>query len=182
MKIAESRAFVCPPAATIAPCTCSSYLWGTGVELNCYNQGLTDSQLSSKLNLFLSTGISPLLSLNAASNGLTKVPDLLPKFASLWIIDLSNNQITALPPGAFSYPLAKYLLVYLQDNQIKSIPYDSFNSPRAGTAMIYLNNNTISSIPISLRGLNVKMKPSQVDQVTDRWRLISSHWRQSYGA
>ena len=118
---AESRAIVCPSPAAIAPCTCGSYLWGTGVKLNCYNQGLTDSQLSSKLNPFLSTGISPLLCLNAASNSLTKVPNLLPKFASLWIIDLSSNIITALPPGAFSYPLAKYLLVYLQFNQIQSI-------------------------------------------------------------
>ena len=144
MKIAESRAFVCPPAATIAPCTCSSYLWGTGVELDCSNQGLFDSQLATKLNAFLPTTISPLLSLNAHGNSLTIVPVLLPKFPSLWIIDLSSNKITSIPSRAFSYPLAKYLLVYLQSNLIKSIPSDAFNSPRAGTAMIYYPSGTFN--------------------------------------
>ena len=100
LKIAESRAILCPPAATIAPCTCSSYLWGTGVELDCSNQGLSDSQLATKLNAFLPTTISPLLSLNAHGNSLTIVPVLLPKFASLWIIDLSI--ISNIPFGLFA--------------------------------------------------------------------------------
>jgi len=92
MMPAESRAIVFPLTAAIAPCICGSYLWDSGVELNCYNKGLTDSQLISKLNAFLSIGMSPLLSPNASSNSLCKVPDLLPKFSSFWIINLSSNK------------------------------------------------------------------------------------------
>ena len=59
---------VCPLASTISPCICSSL--GTGVKLDCSNQRLDDSQMSSILDAFLTTPISPLTSLLANDNSL----------------------------------------------------------------------------------------------------------------
>ena len=135
----------CPQSAAISPCKCSKSM--NGININCKNQSLSDSQLSTILNVFLSPGISPVTQLDASYNKLTKIPSQIPNFTSLQFIQLNSNQITSIPSGTFNYPSTTYLMVDLSWNQIRDISSCAFNLPKIKTIQIYLYSNLIASIP-----------------------------------
>ena len=122
-------AVVCPSASSISPCTCgSTSIDPNGLYLNCAKLGLSDSQMSSILDVLLnSNGTSPLVKIDASSNNLKEIPSQISKFNSIQKIDLSSNQITSIPSGAFSFSSATSVYIYLQSNQITSIEPNTFS-------------------------------------------------------
>ena len=148
-QVASSRVGnpVCPSADAISPCSCKGNYLGDGVQLDCQSKELTDTQLSNILDAFLPCGISPLVSLSANINNLTRVPSQILKMNALAVVDFSNNKITSIPSGAFSSPSAQWVYIALRYNQIPSIPSDAFNYPSATTLYIGLQANLIQSIP-----------------------------------
>ena len=138
-------AVVCPSASSISPCTCSAaYFDPNGLNLDCFNLGLSDSAMSSILDVFFNSNeISPLVQLYAPRNNLTEIPSQISKFNSIQKIDLNNNQITSIPSGSFSVPSATSVDINLSSNQITSIPSDAFNFPSATFVSIDLYSNQI---------------------------------------
>ena len=71
--IGVSGAVVCPSASAISPCTCrASSIDPNGLYVDCAKLGLSDSNMSTILNVFLYTkGVSPVIELDASYNNLT---------------------------------------------------------------------------------------------------------------
>jgi len=61
-------------------------------------------------------------------------------------IDLTGNNITKIPCGAFTYPSSVLVGVYLGKNQITTVPSCAFIFPSAKYVFVTLNNNRISTI------------------------------------
>ena len=123
-------AVVCPSASSISPCTCgSTSIDPNGLYLNCAKLGLSDSQMSSILDVLLnSNGTSPLVHLDASSNNLKKIPSQISKFNSIQRISLDINQISSIPSDAFNFPSETYYVeIYLDFNQITSIAPNTFS-------------------------------------------------------
>ena len=141
-------AVVCPPASAISPCTCAgSFYNANGFSLNCASLRLSDSQLSTILNVIInSNGISPLVELDASSNELTKIPSQISRLQSITTIALSQNQITAIPTGSFNYPSAPSMNMDLFSNKISSISSCAITIPNATSVKINLWSNQITSI------------------------------------
>ena len=127
--IGVSGAVICPSASSISPCKCSaSSIDPNGLFINCFDFGLSDSQMSSILDVLLnSNGTSPLVHLSGSYNNLKEIPSQISKFNSIQKIDLSSNQITSIPSGAFSFSSATSVYIYLQSNQITSIEPNTFS-------------------------------------------------------
>ena len=142
-------AVVCPSASSISPCTCgSTSIDPNGLYLNCFYLGLSDSQMSSILDVLLnSNGTSPLVELTGSYNNLKEIPSQISKFNSIQKIDLSSNQITSIPSNAFSFPSTTSVEIFFQSNQITSIPSGAFSFPKSTSVDIYLTDNQITSIP-----------------------------------
>ena len=168
----------CPPSESISPCLCSLVTSGSlnGLSIDCNSQNLTDSQLSTVLNVFLSPQyISPVFQIMAVQNQLTYVPNEIPKFKSLEELNfsfnqitnitslstsflsvtsinigLNSNQITSIPSQTFKFSNATLIKIYLRSNQISSIPSGMFDYPLAYTINIDLDSNRITSIPSNI--------------------------------
>ena len=97
---------ICPPAADYAPCLCGENRGRPGtVYLYCYNQNLTDSQMSGILDAFLTTpGVSPLGYLSMWQNQLTRVPTQIKSFNQLDAVYIYENSIASIGSGAFNFP------------------------------------------------------------------------------
>ena len=121
-----AQSTTCPPAASVSPCVCRDNNDGVTVFLNCYNQNLDDTKISQILNSFLSTsGVSPLGRLDLFFNKLTKVPAEIPQFPQLDLVYLYRNSIDSVKSGAFNF--AKTLVrLDLYDNQITAIEPGAF--------------------------------------------------------
>ena len=141
-------AVVCPSASAISPCKCvASSIDLKGLLINCAKLGLSDSKMSTILNVLInSKGISPVVALDASSNSLTKVPKQLSKFNSTYSISLNSNQINSIPSGVFSSTSATSISVYFFSNKITSISSGAFNYPNATYIYIGLPNNKLTSI------------------------------------
>jgi len=131
----------CPSAASISPCICVNAT--TGIYLNCYNLQLTDSQMNTILNVCLSPGIGPVIGLAANKNKLTQIPSQISsyKLPHLSSIDLSQNAITYIPPGAFNLTSSSSITLYLYQNRIPSIPSGAITFTLMGgiySGLIYL--------------------------------------------
>ena len=122
-------AVICPSASSISPCTCSaSSIDPNGLYLNCRGSGLSDSAMSSILDVLLnSNGTSPVVRLDASYNNLTEIPSQISKLNSIQQISLYFNQITSIPSGAFNFPSATSVSIDLYDNQITSIAPNTFS-------------------------------------------------------
>ena len=86
-------AVVCPSASSISPCTCgSTSIDPNGLYLNCAKLGLSDSQMSSILDVFLNSNrASPLVELTGSYNNLTEIPSQISK---LNLIQILKSQIS----------------------------------------------------------------------------------------
>lgn len=139
-----AQSTTCPPAASVSPCVCRDNNDGVTVFLNCYNQNLDDTKISQILNSFLSTsGVSPLGRLDLFFNKLTKVPVEIPQFPQLDLVYLYRNSIDSVKSGAFNF--AKTLVrLDLYDNQITAIEPGAFQGNYGNGSYIYLYNNLLT--------------------------------------
>ena len=150
-----SSQVVCP-TVTSSKCTCGpAQNSDPNAGLRLYCKGLNDAEISSTLKAFATTNVSSslveLLVFGSQSDNnpiaLTKVPVEILKFESLSWIELSNNKISSIPPGAFNFPNVKQSKVFLRNNEIESIYYDAFSFSSATKGVtINLENNKINNI------------------------------------
>ena len=112
-------ALICPKSTSITPCSCLSYdTNNNSTRIDCYNKTLNDLKLSSILNAFLATGLSPVIYINASYNQLNTIPNQISKFPSLSVVNLSFNKISLLSAGAFNLTKATYVEVVLNNNSM----------------------------------------------------------------
>jgi len=146
----EAPIMGCPPSTSISPCTCKEVMMNGGViYVSCYNQNLTNSQLSNILDVFLSPHyISPVYAIMASQNQLTYAPSQIAKFKSLTRFDLSFNQITNISPlSGLSFPSNSSISIMLNNNKITSIPSGIFNCASLTSCFIELSSNNITFLP-----------------------------------
>ena len=138
---------VCPSPADLRGCTCEeAWMDGSGLDIKCREPKLEDSSVVKLLNALSKKNISPAVVFDAYENSLTKVP-ILSKFSKLRVINLSGNQITSIPKGAFQSKYVDYVGIELQGNGISSIKAGAFNYPSATKAQLDLGYNNLNTIP-----------------------------------
>ena len=90
------------------------------------------------------------VSISAENNNLTVFPNQISQFKKLKNLNLSNNQITNIPSGAFnmtSTGTTSKITLDLRRNQIEMIPSGAFNiTSQIGSVSIYLQENQIAII------------------------------------
>ena len=142
--------FTCPTNTnSFKPCGCKPWNSLRGVELDCRSRGLNDVKIIQVLNNFKPEKGSPLVSLNANSNSLTKVPAEISKFPSLSFISFYVNKIKSLPFNAFNLPDVKNISIILADNEIHSVAPGAFNFPSATDMTVSLSSNYLKSFSAS---------------------------------
>ena len=101
----SQSAVICPAATVFSPCSCDEYKGNSGtIELNCGGNNVDDTRLSAILDTLLTTpGVSPVGALMLWNNLLTRVPDQIPRFTQLVVVDLNYNKIRSLPTAAFKF-------------------------------------------------------------------------------
>ena len=112
---------------------------------------MNDLQMSNVLNAFLSPGISPVVYLSAYNNLLTKIPNQITNFTQLNQVQLYQNQITAIPTGAFNFlqSSSSYFNLNLFQNKISSVQTGAFIFPPNLSYLsiqISLNNNQLTAM------------------------------------
>ena len=147
---------VCPPAADLVGCTCQE-AWSdeSGLDIDCREAKLNDARVEGLLKALLETGVSPAVTFDASKNNLTKVPDDLSKLSKLTYIDMSDNQITSIPSGAFQSSSTKEIGIYLSKNRISSLSRGAFKYPAYAQIVLDLSINRISAIPAGVFEGNV---------------------------
>ena len=129
MRTTTQGAVVCPLPADIVPCQCAEYSGtaadGIRISLDCSNQLLADSKVSSILDSFLRPGISPLGRVDLSLNRLTTVPDQIRQFPKLDYVSLFNNDILSIQPNAFNF-LTTLKWLYLDSNKLATISPGAF--------------------------------------------------------
>ena len=112
----------------IYPCTCGLYDESDNVHLNCNNENLNDEETSRILDVFLNdNGVTypPIGALGLSENQLTKIPHQIPFFSELNDINLSSNNITAIPTGAVNFRRTLGRL-FLGSNPLNNIEPSAF--------------------------------------------------------
>jgi len=157
----SSEFFPCPSNVDFfSRCTCQTSTGRYfGFELAC--RGLNDEEISSILKAIPPIGIDtqsislgyyiPLVELlvtKSETKALTRIPGEIVNFPSLRLIDFSSNQITSIPPGAFSFSCLQGIKIYLQNNQITSISSGAFSFTTTAKE-IYINLGSINVESIS---------------------------------
>ena len=147
--LAAGQAPVCPAANLIAPFSCADSGDGTTLTLDCFNQGLTDSRVSTILNAFTVNGISPLREVVLWQNQLTTVPTQLrgSTFSRLDTIDLDENQITALASGTFNLN-SPLVALYLNINGLSTIAAGAFQGNLMHFLYSFFRNNSFKEVQI----------------------------------
>jgi len=140
---------VCPPAGQVSPCTCTKNYNGLGIF--CDSLNMNDLQMSNVLNSFLSPDVSPVVSFSAYNNLLTKIPTQISSFTQLNQVQLSGNQITSIPTGAFNFvqSTSSNFYLYLFQNKISTVQTGAFiftSSPYNSSISINLNNNQLTAM------------------------------------
>lgn len=140
-------ALICPNLTSISPCSCNRPSSSTALYIDCSNKKLNDSQMNHILNAFLFPGISPVYSIQAQFNRLTKVPTQISKFPSLSFVYLDYNAISEIPGKRFLNTTNGTVYITLVKNRITSVPLGAFSFPFASSVTIGLSENPISVLP-----------------------------------
>ena len=140
---------VCPPASQVYPCTCTNY--NPGLCIFCDSLNMNDLQMSNVLNAFLSPDVSPVVSFSAYNNLLMKIPSQIANFTQLNQVQLSGNQITSIPTGAFNFSQSTSLkfYLYLFQNKISTVQTEAFIFPPSlynSSISINLANNELTAM------------------------------------
>ena len=129
-SLVVNAAAVCPPATDNVPCSCYEWPQSSTIDIYCYNQNLSDSQVSDILDAFLTTpGVSSSVgSLDLRLNRLTRVPPQMKLFPQLKTVMLEGNFITSIESGAFNFADATNPIRYLTlgNNQLTTIAPGAF--------------------------------------------------------
>ena len=121
---------VCPDRTAIAPCNCNDGGDSKSVELECFGHDLTDAQMSSILETYISTpGVSPLAYLMLRANQLTKIPSQVAQLGQLDRIELNYNKITTVTAGSFILNSSPLKWIYLDNNLISEVQSGAFQGP-----------------------------------------------------
>jgi Leucine-rich repeat (LRR) protein len=140
MRTTTQGGAVCPPPADITPCHCEEYSGtaadGIRLSLDCSNQFLADSKVSSMLDSFLRPGISPLGKIDLTLNRLTTVPDQIRQFPKLDFVSLFNNEILSIQPNSFNF-LTTLKWLYIDSNKLETIASGAFQGKKI--KCVYIN-------------------------------------------
>lgn len=124
---------ICPPPDTYSPCNNCRKVPSSSdtIVLNCDRrnaENLNDSRISDILDTFLKTpSVSPLEALDLRSNRLlTHIPIQIAQFARLNYVDLSDNNITSIEPGAFNFTATLKRLDLSHNIQLSTIAPGAF--------------------------------------------------------
>ena len=129
VSIAWAHAITCPPSADLSPCYCTEFFTPNKASLWCVNLNLDDAKMGEILDNYLAAGdsVSPLEVLYLDSNQLTRVPNQIARFPSVFYVNLEKNRISSIASGSFNFgaeiPPIRLFLGY---NKLLSIEAGAF--------------------------------------------------------
>ena len=118
--------YVCPPSAAIAPCRCGVESITGEIALDCFNKHVGDANMSDILDVFLTTPeLSALPAIFVEYNDLTYVPHQLKFFPKVDLI-LADNKITIIEKDSLNYQVSGKSAIDLSDNGLTTIAPGAF--------------------------------------------------------